>query len=79
VTSANDPERDPTANAAAGERARGVLRLELELEMDREPVRGVLRRGERSEEFVGWLALADALGRLHEGSRTGRAATQTDP
>ncbi|HZE06390.1 MAG TPA: hypothetical protein VE127_14265 [Solirubrobacteraceae bacterium] len=54
-----------------GDRERqGVLRIELELEMEGEPVRGRLRSGGRSEAFVGWLALADALGRLHERSRT---------
>jgi hypothetical protein len=39
--------------------------------MDREPVRGAVRSRGRSERFVGWLQLAEALGRLHEGSGRG--------
>jgi hypothetical protein len=59
---------------AGAEGARGLLRIELELEMDREPVRGVLHSGGRSEAFVGWLALADALGRLHDAQGPSQGA-----
>jgi hypothetical protein len=44
-----------------------VLRVQLELDLDSQPVTGLLRsdRG-ADEEFVGWLGFVDALKRLHE-------------
>jgi hypothetical protein len=48
-----------------------VLRLQLELRLDREPISGRLRTGRGAEEpFVGWLGFVDALRRLqHEDER----------
>lgn len=44
-----------------------VLRVQLELNLDREPIRGLLRTGRGAEErFVGWLGFIDALKRLQE-------------
>jgi hypothetical protein len=44
-----------------------VLRLQLELHLDREPISGRLRTlwGEE-ERFVGWLGFIDALRRLQQ-------------
>jgi hypothetical protein len=42
-----------------------VLRLQLELHLDREPISGRLRtRSGAEERFVGWLGFVDALRRL---------------
>ena len=42
-----------------------VLRLQLELNLDREPISGRLRTRRGAEEpFVGWLGFVDALRRL---------------
>jgi hypothetical protein len=44
-----------------------VLRLQLELHLDREPISGRLRNGWGAEEpFVGWLGFLDALRRLQQ-------------
>ena len=44
-----------------------VLRLQLELHLDREPITGRLLTGWGAEErFVGWLGFVDALGRLQQ-------------
>jgi hypothetical protein len=61
----------PAGGAQARDGTRAPLRVELELEMDRQPVRGKVRSDGRSERFVGWLELAETLGRLHRRSRLG--------
>jgi hypothetical protein len=44
-----------------------VLRLQLELCLDREPIRGRLRtRWGAEEQFVGWLGFVDALRRVQQ-------------
>jgi hypothetical protein len=44
-----------------------VLRVQLELDLDSQPVTGLLRsEGGADEAFVGWLGFVDALKRLHE-------------
>jgi hypothetical protein len=44
-----------------------VLRVQLELALDRQPIRGCLRPERGPEEpFVGWLGFVDALKRLNE-------------
>lgn len=44
-----------------------VLRLQLELHLDREPISGRLRtRWGAEEQFVGWLGFVDALRRLQQ-------------
>jgi hypothetical protein len=44
-----------------------VLRLQLELRLDREPISGLLRTPSGAEEqFVGWLGFVDALRRLQQ-------------
>ncbi|HEY6414827.1 MAG TPA: hypothetical protein VIX41_01275 [Acidimicrobiales bacterium] len=44
-----------------------VLRLQLELHLDREPISGRLRTPSGAEErFVGWLGFVDALRRLQQ-------------
>jgi hypothetical protein len=44
-----------------------VLRVHLELHLDREPISGRLRPEDGAEEpFVGWLGFVDALKRVHE-------------
>jgi hypothetical protein len=44
-----------------------VLRVQLELHLDCEPISGRLRTGRGVEEqFVGWLGFIDALKRLQE-------------
>jgi hypothetical protein len=44
-----------------------VLRLQLELHLDREPISGRLRtRSGAEERFVGWLGFVDALSRLQQ-------------
>ena len=51
----------------AGPGEAGVLRLQLELNLDREPISGRLRTRRGAEErFVGWLGFIDALKRLQE-------------
>ena len=51
-----------------------VLRVQLELDLDSQPVTGLLRsEGGADEAFVGWLGFVDALKRLHE---PGDAASQ---
>jgi hypothetical protein len=44
-----------------------VLRVQLELALDRQPIRGCLRPELGAEEpFVGWLGFVDALKSLNE-------------
>jgi hypothetical protein len=44
-----------------------VLRVQLELDLDNQPVTGLLRSDRGADEaFVGWLGFVDALKRLHE-------------
>jgi hypothetical protein len=44
-----------------------VLRVQLELHLDRQPISGRLRLERGAEEpFVGWLGFVDALKRLNE-------------
>jgi hypothetical protein len=44
-----------------------VLRLQLDLHLDREPISGRLRNRQGAEEpFVGWLGFVDALRRLQQ-------------
>ena len=44
-----------------------VLRVQLELHLDRQPISGALRPERGAEEpFVGWLGFVDALKRLNE-------------
>jgi hypothetical protein len=44
-----------------------VLRVQLELDLDSQPVTGLLRSDRGADEaFVGWLGFVDALKRLHE-------------
>jgi hypothetical protein len=44
-----------------------VLRLQLELDLDREPISGRLRTKRGGDErFVGWIGFIDALKRLQE-------------
>jgi hypothetical protein len=44
-----------------------VLSVQLDVDLDRQPVRGCLRTSTGAEEpFVGWLGFVEALGRLHE-------------
>jgi hypothetical protein len=51
----------------------GPLRVRLELDLDHEPVRGLLRpeRGP-DQAFVGWLGFVDALKRLQDDRREQR-------
>jgi hypothetical protein len=46
------------------------LRVQLELDLEHEPVRGLLRpeRGD-DQTFVGWLGFVDALKRLQDDRR----------
>jgi hypothetical protein len=56
----------PMDDAATGGRKR-ELTVQLQLELEREPVRGLLRMEDGTEErFVGWLGFVDALKRLCE-------------
>jgi hypothetical protein len=54
-------------NDQAGPHEEVVLKMQLELRIDRQPISGRLRteRG-ADEEFVGWLGFVDALKRLQE-------------
>jgi len=52
---------------AATEGRKLELTVQLQLELGREPVRGLLRMEDGAEErFVGWLGFVEALKRLRE-------------
>ena len=42
------------------------LRVQLELDLDHEPISGLLRSGGTEERFVGWLGFVDALKKLQD-------------
>ena len=57
-----------------------VLRLQLELHLDREPITGRLRTGRGAEEpFVGWLGFVDALRRLQQEDEGAADPTREPP
>jgi hypothetical protein len=57
-----------------------VLRLHLELNLDREPISGRLRTQQGAEEpFVGWLGFVDALRRLQQGDEGAANPTREPP
>lgn len=57
-----------------------VLRLQLELNLDREPISGRLRNQRGAEEpFVGWLGFVDALRRLQRQDEGGADPTREPP
>lgn len=50
-----------------------VLRVQLDVHLDRQPIQGRLSTPRGAEEsFVGWLGFVEALGRLHERENTDR-------
>jgi hypothetical protein len=56
--------------AGAGEE--GMIRVQLELHLRRQPISGALRsEGGSEQRFVGWLGFIDALTRLQEQGDTG--------
>jgi hypothetical protein len=57
-----------------------VLRLQLELNLDREPISGSLRTRRGVEEsFVGWLGFVDALRRLQHQDESAADPTREPP
>jgi hypothetical protein len=57
-----------------------VLRLQLDLHLDREPISGRLRTRRGAEEpFVGWLGFVDALRRLQQRDEGAADATADPP
>jgi hypothetical protein len=57
-----------------------VLRLQLELHLDREPISGRLRtRWGAEEPFVGWLGFVDALRRLQQEDQGAADPTREPP
>ncbi|MGH9024629.1 MAG: hypothetical protein ACRDWD_00700 [Acidimicrobiia bacterium] len=51
----------------------GVLSVQLDVHLDRQPIQGRLRSPKGAEEpFVGWLEFVEALGRLHERENADR-------
>jgi hypothetical protein len=51
----------------AGPDEAGVLRVQLELDLNHEPISGRLRTARGAEErFVGWLGFVDALKKLQD-------------
>jgi hypothetical protein len=57
-----------------------VLRLQLELNLDREPISGRLRSRRGAEErFVGWLGFVDALRRLQHQDDSAADPTREPP
>jgi hypothetical protein len=57
-----------------------VLRLQLELNLDREPISGRLRSRRGAEErFVGWLGFVDALRRLEHQDDSAADPTREPP
>jgi hypothetical protein len=57
-----------------------VLRLQLELNLGREPISGRLRTRQGAEEpFVGWLGFVDALRRLQHQDEGGADPTREPP
>jgi predicted nucleotidyltransferase len=52
---------------------RSPLRVQLELDLDHEPVSGLLRPERGADQtFVGWLGFVDALKRLQDDRREQR-------
>jgi hypothetical protein len=59
---------------------RNVLRLQLDLHLDREPISGRLRTRRGAEErFVGWLGFVDALRRLQQQDEGAADPTREPP
>lgn len=57
-----------------------MLRLQLELNLDREPISGRLRSRRGAEErFVGWLGFVDALRRLQHQDDSAADPTREPP
>lgn len=58
-----------------------ALRVQLDIDLDRQPVTGRLRTREGAvERFTGWLGFVDALRRLHDlRSTTAPAGDQHTP
>jgi hypothetical protein len=57
-----------------------VLRLQLELHLDREPISGRLRtRWGAEERFVGWLGFVEALRRLQQEDGGAAGPTREPP
>jgi hypothetical protein len=57
-----------------------VLRLQLELNLDVEPISGRLRtQGGAEEPFVGWLGFVDALRRLQHEDESAGDSTREPP
>jgi len=57
-----------------------VLRLQLELNLDREPISGRLRTQRGAEEpSVGWLGFVDALRRLQHQDASAADPTREPP
>jgi hypothetical protein len=56
------------------------LSVQLDINLDRQPVTGRLRiPGGGDERFVGWLGFVDALRRVHAGSEPPVAVTDNQP
>jgi hypothetical protein len=57
-----------------------TLRVQLDIQLDRQPVRGYLRTETGTEEtFVGWLGFVDALQRLRRQQDPNRAGERGKP
>jgi hypothetical protein len=56
-----------------------VLRVQLDVHLDRRPITGRLRTPHGAEEpFVGWLGFVDALKRVQEASIPSTPRTRSD-
>ena len=57
-----------------------MLRLQLDLNLDREPISGRLRtRWGAEEPFVGWLGFVDALRRLQQQDESAADPSREPP